>query len=99
MNSFQAIQEWYVAQCNGEWEQQQGITIESLDNPGWRITIDLRGTALEQAHFADLDRHSDTDHDWLECMVIDHKFIGGCSPRQLGELIQVFIDWVASQPQ
>ncbi|TMB85990.1 MAG: hypothetical protein E6J45_14585 [Chloroflexi bacterium] len=28
------LQHWYLSRCDGEWEHQRGITIESLDNPG-----------------------------------------------------------------
>jgi Immunity protein 53 len=29
------LQSWYVAQCNGDWEHTCGISIETVDNPGW----------------------------------------------------------------
>lgn len=38
------IQSWFAERCNGEWEHEFGITIETLDNPGWRVRIDLAGT-------------------------------------------------------
>lgn len=38
------LQEWYRAQCDGRWEHDHGISIESLDNPGWRLRVDLEGT-------------------------------------------------------
>ena len=46
MNALQRLQDWYSAQCNGDWEHQQGVRIESLDNPGWALDIDLADTAL-----------------------------------------------------
>ena len=35
------IEKWYKGNCNGDWEHSYGITIETLDNPGWDFTIDL----------------------------------------------------------
>jgi hypothetical protein len=46
MNSLQWLQQWYYAHCDDTWEHQHGITIQSLDNPGWLIKIDLAGTPL-----------------------------------------------------
>ena len=40
------LQQWYEAQCNGDWEHHYGISIESQDNPGWRVEIDLKDTPL-----------------------------------------------------
>jgi hypothetical protein len=33
------IQQWYVSQCDGDWEHECGIKITTLDNPGWDIKI------------------------------------------------------------
>ena len=41
------LQDWYKNQCNDEWEHDYGITIGTLDNPGWDVKIDLIGTSLE----------------------------------------------------
>jgi len=41
-----AIQRWFADQCDGEWEHSHGITIGTVDNPGWSIEIDLDETSL-----------------------------------------------------
>lgn len=88
------LQEWYVANCDGEWEHTYGVTIESLDNPGWRVTIDLVGTPLEGRDFETVEIKR-TDLDWLDCHVQDKKFVAGCGPRNLNELLTTFLDWAA----
>lgn len=35
------LERWYAAQCNGDWEHTYGITIETLDNPGWTFKWSL----------------------------------------------------------
>lgn len=35
------IQSWYKQYCNGDWEHNENIAIYTIDNPGWRVTIDL----------------------------------------------------------
>ncbi|WP_315814785.1 immunity 53 family protein [Paraflavitalea speifideaquila] len=41
------LQEWYESHCDSEREHEYGITINTIDNPGWYITIDLAFTKLE----------------------------------------------------
>ncbi len=45
------LQKWYESQCNEDWEHQYGVTIGTLDNPGWTVTIDLVNTDLEGREF------------------------------------------------
>ena len=33
------LEDWYADLCNGDWEHFGGIEIQSLDNPGWMITV------------------------------------------------------------
>ncbi len=28
------VQRWYLDQCDGEWEHEWGVKIDTLDNPG-----------------------------------------------------------------
>lgn len=58
MNPLHAVQNWYLAHANGDWEHDHGILIESLDNPGWRVTINLTGTELEHSPFQELFEHT-----------------------------------------
>jgi hypothetical protein len=41
------LQSWYLSQCDEDWEHEYGVKIATLDNPGWRVQVDLIGTALE----------------------------------------------------
>src|ERR1700722_12742042 len=45
------LQRWYKIHCNGDWEHSYGIQIDTLDNPGWTITIDLQDTDLHIKNF------------------------------------------------
>ena len=35
------LENWYNSRCDGDWEHEFGIKIDTLDNPGWKITIDI----------------------------------------------------------
>lgn len=51
MKLVKEIQEWFKTQCDGEWEHEHGLTIRSLDNPGWVVQISLENTKLESKPF------------------------------------------------
>jgi hypothetical protein len=92
------LQEWYLAHCNGRWEHDHGITIESLDNPGWRVRIDLRGSELESKRFVPVEEGSKPgnvfeDH-WISCKVEDQVFWG--AGKDLGRILKRFLDWAVS---
>ena len=54
MNILARLQTWYARQCNGEWEHSFGINIQSCDNPGWWVKINLVGTPLQQQAFTEI---------------------------------------------
>lgn len=37
--SMKTLEKWYSERCNGDWEHQGGVTISTLDNPGWSVEI------------------------------------------------------------
>ncbi len=87
-----SLGEWYAAQCNDEWEHGFGIRIDTLDNPGWYVVIDLNGTALEQLH---LEKRvvENSEQDWFRIEVKDKKFVGAGDPRKLGAIIEEFLEF------
>jgi hypothetical protein len=90
---------WFQKQCNGDWEHHYGITIRSSDNPGWWVTIDLRGTPLENKDFPPVVRGNyeggDPQPPWLHCRVIESVFHGAGDGQQLDEILAIFLAWVA----
>jgi hypothetical protein len=89
------LQQWFRKQCDGKWEHTYGVQIETVDNPGWSITIDLCGTELQNATMPPLveDRGAD---DWVRAEVKDRRFIGHGDPDKLTALANVFRAWVTS---
>lgn len=90
---------WFAAHCNGDWEHSYGVEIETLDNPGWALHIDLADTPLlgRQFTFLKLDR---SENDWVDCRVENAMFHGYGGIQNLDELIMIFLDWAegASEP-
>ncbi|MBT4444270.1 MAG: rhodanese-related sulfurtransferase [Waddliaceae bacterium] len=89
------IQEWYKKQCDNDWEHQYGVLIETLDNPGWTVTIDLIGTLLENKEFHSIDCDFQED-DWFACKVDKYKFEGRGGVFNLINILQAFKDWAES---
>ncbi len=92
MDYLAEIEKWYHSNCNEDWEHQFGVTIETLDNPGWWIEIDLEGTNLEKVQFNEIS-FTKPELDWYHCKVKDNKFIGSGGPQQLNILLKIFIEW------
>jgi hypothetical protein len=86
------LERWYSRHCNGSWEHRYGIRIDTLDNPGWRLEIDLSGTPLLQINYAVLTAER-TASDWVTCRVEGGKFVGFGGPGNLKELLLSFLEW------
>lgn len=82
--------EWYAAQCNGRWERGAAISIGGIDNPGWMVEIDLRGSRAEGAIIpqVSLDRG---DGDWMRCFERDGRFIGVGDVSKLSAILEHFL--------
>ena len=93
MNIIDWLAEWYQKYCDGDWEHCYGIKIQTLDNPGWMINIDLTDTDLEEKVFETV-RRDEGDEDWLICNVKDKVFQGNGSLNKFEDIILVFKEWV-----
>ena len=88
---------WYSLQCDGEWEQLWGIHIDTLDNPGWGLKIDLAHTGVPVVGYEPREVHR-SEHDWCFTRIEGEVFSGYCGPLNLGEALHEFRKWVeASQ--
>jgi hypothetical protein len=91
------LQTWYRAQSNGHWECSHGITVESLNNPGWIVTIDLEGTPLENRAMPAVAREI-SQRDWMVCEVDHNQFRGQGDPEKLVSILEIFQAWAESAP-
>src|SRR5262245_61783535 len=69
------LERWFTSCCDGDWEHAGGVQIESLDNPGWSLKVDLHGTPLEHRDFAEIHEEQN-DRNWVVCRVRDGRFEG-----------------------
>jgi len=83
---------WFYKNCDGDWEHSNGITIGTLDNPGWYLTVSLRGTVCEDKSFDKIVVER-SENDWFHCFVKDGKFEGPCGFFNLTEVLEIFRRW------
>jgi hypothetical protein len=100
-DELERLQRWYASQCDGDWEHTYGLTIATLDNPGWSVDIQLSGTELEDREFSALD-DLESEQAWVVCDVVDRTFRGRGGPGMLTRILRTFVDWaeasVANRP-
>ena len=93
MDDLKWLMEWYASQCNGDWEHSYGVKIDTLDNPGWSLTIDLEDTDLEERTFAPQEHDLMSDVSWWTCSVKNKKFEARCGSRDLLTVLAIFRTW------
>ena len=98
MTNLDWLQNWYKSQCDGDWEHGYGIKIETLDNPGWSLTIDTTNTLTE---LSDLEWQlfELSDDDWFGYKITNCVFEGSGDPDKLERLIGIFMNLVNQQPK
>src|SRR5688572_18249094 len=87
------LMDWYAVHCDGLWEHGYGVTIGTIDNPGWRLEIHLTGTELENVPFEEVRRNYDDDVSWSVCFLRDKAFHAACGARDLDSVLAVFRAW------
>lgn len=94
-NPLDWLQSWYYSKLDGDWEHQNGIQISTLDNPGWRLSIDIWEMPLRDLPFSRIEKER-SEHDWVFVWVEGGKFEARGGPNNLVELIKVFRNWIES---
>lgn len=83
------LENWYLSNCNGDWEHDYGVKISTLDNPGWEVTIELIGTDLELPDEEWVYKEN-AENDWYGYKIVGNVFNASGDPKKLGFLISIF---------
>ena len=94
--SLSELERWYASQCNGDWEHSYGVKINTTDNPGWRVHIDLWGTTRQDAELERV-KIERTGDDWIQYWVEKNQFNIACGPANLTEAASIFVRWLESR--
>jgi hypothetical protein len=83
------IVEWFLNECNGDWEHENQIKIETVSNPGWLVKIDLRNTSMENIKY---EKNSvDKNDDWYFISIKDMQFLASGDMNKLGFILSEFL--------
>jgi hypothetical protein len=92
------LQAWSAEQCDGDWEHEFGVSVETLDNPGWLVRISLDADFLVGRILDPREIHR-SEHDWIRFELVDNRFQVACGPLNLGEALHEFRLWVEGPPR
>jgi len=92
MKNIKTIQEWFKFQCNGDWEHESGIKIQTISNPGWNLNIDIIDTILEG--FITEENMDNGDGDWFFIRADGKVFSGSGDINKLTTLLDKFVSFI-----
>jgi len=92
------LQNWYKNQCDGVWEHSTGILIESCDNPGWWVKVNLQGTSLQGRAFVEIAEGVNAQRfaigpEWLSCRIEGDVWHGAGDETKLERILGIFLAW------
>ena len=90
------LMRWFAAHCDGDWEHDLGIRIETLDNPGWALDVRIEDTELSGL-VTDWHRTDDSATEWVHWRSTGMAFEARCGPQDLGRALAAFQSFVESR--
>lgn len=91
MSIIGVLQDWYESICGGSI--CTGIQIETMDNSGWRVSIDLFDTVYENKNLNSVHIKK-SDRNWFECSKENGIFKGCGGIQNLEDILDMFYSWV-----
>ncbi|WP_449386945.1 Imm53 family immunity protein [Chryseobacterium lineare] len=85
------LQKWFKEQTDGNWEHEVIIKIESIDNPGWSIEIDLMKSDIIPIEWRLFEI---SDDNWLGYKFEDNIFYIAGDASKLDLSIRVFQEFI-----
>ena len=92
MDALVRLSDWYERQCVDEWYEDHGVQIDTLDNPGWSLFVDLESTNLVKRDFTKVSIER-SEHNWVHAQRDEKSFKAAGGPGNLSEIILIFLEW------
>jgi Immunity protein 53 len=86
------LQAWYAARCDGNWEQEFGVTISTSETSGWELRVDLVDTPLNGTQLT-REREARSPDDWIEVWCDGYTFNAVGGVVNLEELLALFVSF------
>ncbi|WP_411850317.1 immunity 53 family protein [Stenotrophomonas sp. LGBM10] len=84
------LQKWYARHCDEDWEHSYGIKIDTLDNPGWILAIDLADTEFSEVSLP-RNRIDRSEVDWIQSEISQQRYIACGGVFNLEEMVVEFL--------
>ena len=92
MDSIKKLQSILSHFVNGQWEHEDGLIIQTLDNPGWMVRVSLFGTFLQDQDFTTIEEEI-SDKNWYVCRVKYGYFEGFGGVNNLENIVDILYSW------
>jgi phosphopantothenoylcysteine synthetase/decarboxylase len=92
MSNILKLCRWYESHWIEDIHEDVGIKIDTLDNPGWSLMIDLDGSELHKRAFNEI-KIERSEHDWIVARREGDVFEAFGGPMNLDEMIGIFLVW------
>lgn len=89
---------WLAVQAPAYQATAGRVHIDTLDNPGWSLEVELDGSDLA-GRLLPMVEFNRTETDWCHCFTRDGKFMAFGGPGNLSEIIGRFIAWTQERPE
>lgn len=83
------LENWFKSNCDGDWEHDNPLIIQSTSNPGWSIKISLNDTPLESLDI-DCPLTENSEEDWYFYFIKNGMFSAAGDPTKLLFLLELF---------
>ena len=83
------IQNWFSNQCDCNWEHENRIKIETIDNPGWNVEINFNYTNLKIQNI-NWEFYESSETKWIGFSINDNIFKGSGDSLRLNSIIKIF---------
>ncbi|WP_367435144.1 immunity 53 family protein [Streptomyces celluloflavus] len=88
------LQNWYASHCDGDWEHEGDVAIETLDNPGWTVEINLEEMDLANRVYP-RQQVTRGEHDWVTAWTSEKTFHVACGPGNLTDALTLVRAWAS----
>lgn len=90
------LEDWFACQCDGDWEHQGGIRIETTDNPGWFVQVDLKCLDCAKVSGVEKENHWKSEFDFIVFKFEkDRKSLSlACGPKNLATGLEILVQYL-----
>jgi hypothetical protein len=87
------LQNWFFQNCDGKWEKEQRLLIETIDNPGWLLTLQLKNSINDNKAIEELSIER-TEQNWCQSHIKKNEFVAVGGPFNLTEILYYFRNFI-----